>query len=88
MEKRNIELFIAGCPACEPAVELVKSLICNSCNLQIYNVALADDIINKKIKNYNINVIPSVAVNGKLLQCCTGNGLNKEELIKVGIGKA
>ena len=27
-QKRKIEVFTAGCPVCEPVVEMVKSLAC------------------------------------------------------------
>lgn len=88
MEKRKVELFIAGCPACEPTVELVKSMICESCDLEIHNVSSADDSIYNKIKNYNIHNIPAIAVNGELLLCCKEKGITEEELIRAGIGKS
>ncbi len=29
MQKRTIEVFVAGCPCCDEAVALVKSLTCD-----------------------------------------------------------
>jgi hypothetical protein len=40
------------------------------------------------VQEYGVKRIPAVAVDGKLLECCTNNGISKEKLIEAGIGKA
>lgn len=89
MEKRKIELFTAGCPVCDPVIEMVKSMACNNCDVIIYNIADKSnrEEYMKKIKSYNIETIPSVAVNGKLLSCCENKGVNREDLEKAGVGQ-
>ena len=36
--QRKVEVFSAGCPACEPVVELVKSIACPSCDVQVLDM--------------------------------------------------
>jgi hypothetical protein len=89
MEKRKIELFTAGCPVCEPVVEMVNSMACQYCEITIYNLVEPCDTKEclTKIKEYNITCLPAVAVDGKLLDCCTGRNLSREELEKAGIAQ-
>lgn len=89
-QKRRIELFTAGCAVCEPAVELVKSMECSSCEVVIYNLSMVCDTKEclEKVKTYGIMALPAIAVNGELLNCCLNNGISVEELKKAGIGRA
>ena len=34
--KRQIEVFTAGCPICEPVVKMVKEMSCESCEITVY----------------------------------------------------
>ena len=88
--KRQIEVFVAGCPVCEPVVKTVKEMACDSCEVTIYNLVdqCDDKVCVDKMKKYNINSLPAVAVNGKLLSCCQNRGVSKEELAAAGIGRA
>jgi len=88
--KRQIEIFTAGCPVCEPVVKMVKEMACDSCEVTVYNTVEQCDekVCVDKMKEYNINSLPAVAVNGKLLSCCKNRGVNKDELIAAGVGKA
>jgi hypothetical protein len=38
MTKRRVEVFTADCPICDEAVNLVKSVACPSCDVQIYDL--------------------------------------------------
>lgn len=86
--KRQIEVFTAGCPVCEPVIKMVKEMACDSCEVSVYNLVeqCADKVCIDKMKEYNITSLPSVAVNGKLLACCQNKGVSKEELSATGIG--
>lgn len=86
--KRQVEVFTAGCPICEPVVKMVKEMICDSCEVTVYNTIEQCDskaCINK-MEGYNITSLPAVAVNGKLLACCQNNGISVDELKSSGIG--
>ncbi len=87
--KRKIEVFTAGCPVCEPVVEMVKSLTCSDCDVTVYDLQQSSD--NKVgidlTKAYGIKALPSVAVNGKLFSCCQSNGITGKALRNAGIGE-
>lgn len=88
--KRQIEVFTAGCPVCEPTVKTVKEMACDSCEVTVYDLVKQcdDKVCVDKMKEYNITSLPAVAVNGKLLACCQNRGVSKDELAAAGIGKA
>lgn len=88
--KRRIELFTAGCPVCEPVVEMVKSMACSSCEVTIYDLTNKSEteLIQGKVKSYGIKALPAIAVDGKLLSCCQNKGISVDELKNAGIGKA
>ena len=89
MMKRSIEIFTAGCPVCSPVVQLVKETICENCAITLYNVVAQceEQICIDKIKEYGINHLPSVVVNGSLLDCCS-RPITKQDLLNAGIGQA
>ncbi|WOK07242.1 thioredoxin family protein [Imperialibacter roseus] len=87
--KRNVEIFTANCPVCDPVVQMVKELACDQCEITIYDlIKLCDDkVCLSKLEEYQIKKVPAIAVNGKLLNCCQDQNISKEELIKAGIGQ-
>ena len=88
MDKRKIEVFTAGCPVCQPTVEMVKSMAYPYCDVAVYNVTdPAQKEALAKAQTYGVNALPAVAVNGKLLPCCQGKGVSETELRKAGVGQ-
>lgn len=88
MEKRKVEVFTAGCPVCEPVVEMVKSLACDSCEVTVYNLSESCDTkaCLTKVQEYRITSLPAVVVNGELLSCCSGSGVSREQILSAEIG--
>lgn len=88
--KRQIEIFTAGCPLCDPVVKMVKEIACDKCEITVYDLVKQCDhkICLTKMKEYDIKKVPAVAVNGELLSCCKNEGVTREELIEAGIGQA
>ncbi len=84
MNKRKIEIFSAGCPACDEAVTLVKSIACPSCEVVVLN--MNDSDVTTKAKQYGITRVPSIVVNGKLADCCTGGSISLATLQAAGVG--
>ena len=39
MAKRQVEVFTAGCPLCEPVVQLVKQVACDNCEVTVHNMS-------------------------------------------------
>ena len=90
MAKRKVEVFTSGCFLCEDTINLVKQLACDSCDISIYN--LQDPCDSKecidKAKKYGINSVPTVVVDGKIVECCKRGKPDKESLMAAGIGKS
>lgn len=90
MAKRKVEVFTAGCPVCEPVVELVKKTACSSCEVVVYdlNEGCATNECRTKAKKYGITRVPAVVVDGKLLDCCKTGTVSEKELRAAGVGAA
>lgn len=80
----KIEIFSAGCSLCDDAVALVKDLACPSCEIDVLDMQQKD--VAEKAKQYGIQRVPAVVVNGKLASCCNGNTINENDLRAAGIG--
>jgi glutaredoxin len=83
-KKRTIEVFTAGCAACEEAIALVKKIACSSCDVQILD--MHDQKIAAKAKQYGVRSVPAIAIDGKLADCCTGRGVQEASLRAAGLG--
>ncbi len=69
--KRNIEVFTAGCSACQETIQFVKQLACSSCELEIHDMHKPE--VAARAKEYGIQRVPAVVINGKLASCCMGS---------------
>lgn len=87
--KRQIEIFTAGCPVCDSTVKMVQELACDNCEITIYDLVKQcdDKTCLAKVKEYDIQKLPAVAVNRKLLDCCRSNAIRREDLLAAGVGK-
>jgi glutaredoxin len=83
--KRKVEVFTAGCPACDEAVTLVKSLACDSCDVEVLDMKQPG--IAERAKGYGVRSVPAVVINGKLAGCCSGPGIDADSLRAEGIGQ-
>lgn len=87
--KRKIEIFTAGCPLCDPVVQMVNEQACENCEVIIYDMVTQCESKTclDKAKAYGVVTIPAVAVDGRLLSCCENKGVTKEALIEAGVGR-
>ena len=85
-ELRKIEVFSAGCPACEETLQLVNSLACSSCEISVLDMNQPE--VAARAKELGVRAVPAVAINGKLLDCCTGTGPTEAALKAAGVGRA
>lgn len=81
--KRMVEVFTAGCPLCDETVGLVKKLSCPSCDVRVYNLKEGG---MAKTKEYGVNSVPTVVVDGEVLDCCKRSKPNEADLKAAGIG--
>ncbi|MBN8202794.1 glutaredoxin (plasmid) [Cytobacillus firmus] len=89
MAKRLIEVFTVGCSVCEGAVQHVKDLSCDNCEVVVYDLNKKCDTFEceAKVKEYVVKSVPAVAINGKLVDCCNNNGINIDALKAAGLGQ-
>lgn len=82
---RQVEIFSAGCPACEETVRLVNEIACDSCEITVLD--MHDPEVAARARELDIRSVPAVAIDGKLAGCCEGRGPDKKTLQRAGIGQ-
>jgi hypothetical protein len=83
--KRTIEIFSAGCSACEEAIQLINRVACPSCEVTILDMKNPD--VASRAKHLGIRSVPAVVINGMLADCCTGRGPDEATLRAAGLGQ-
>jgi len=86
MSMRTVEVFSAGCPACEETIKLVNDIACPSCEISILD--MTDPAVAMRAKSLGITRVPAVVVNGELADCCVAEGPTEAGLRAAGIGSA
>ena len=84
-DKRKVEVFSAGCPACREAVQLVQELACSSCEVSVLDMNNIE--VAKRAKSLGVRVVPAVVIDGKLADCCSGRGIDAQVLKQAGLGR-
>jgi glutaredoxin 3 len=83
--KRRIEIFSAGCPACEEVIQLINRVACPSCEVTILDMKNPD--VASRARHLAIRSVPAVAINGTLADCCAGRGPDEQTLRAAGLGQ-
>jgi hypothetical protein len=83
--KRTIEIFSAGCSACQETVELVNRIACPSCDVTVLDMHNPD--VARRAKSLGIRSVPAVVINGTLADCCAGRGVDEATLRAAGLGQ-
>jgi glutaredoxin 3 len=83
--KRKIEVFSAGCPLCKDAVEMVKRISCQDCEINILD--MKDPPVAERAKSLGIGSVPAIVIDGKLADCCAGRAPDEITLIASGLGE-
>lgn len=84
-KQRKVEVFSAGCPACDDTVKLVESIACPSCDVTVLD--MHDPTVASRAKGLGIKSVPAVVIDGKLPGCCSGRGPDEATLRAAGIGQ-
>lgn len=82
--KRRIEIFSAGCPACEETIRVVNDIACPSCEITVLEMHQPDAAA--KAKAYGVRTVPAVVIDGKLASCCVSRGVDETALRAGGLG--
>ncbi|MFQ5862141.1 MAG: thioredoxin family protein [Candidatus Brocadiales bacterium] len=88
--KRRVEIFTAGCLLCQEAVKMVRELACPSCEVVVYDLTRQCESKEclDKVRDYGVSRVPTIVVDGKIAECCTGSRPNLEALRAAGIGSS
>jgi len=83
--KRKIEIFSAGCPACKETINLVNRIACAFCEVTVLD--MKDPAIAGRAKTPGVQRVPAVLIDGKLADCCRGQDISEAALRAEGIGQ-
>ncbi|MBZ0230555.1 MAG: thioredoxin family protein [Bauldia sp.] len=83
--RRTIEVFSAGCPACEDTIRLVNSVACPSCDVKVLD--MRDGSVARRARELGVRAVPAVAIDGQLAGCCRGRGPEESVLRAAGLGQ-
>ena len=83
--KRKIEIFSAGCPACEETIGLVNRIACPTCEVSVLDMNKPE--VAERAVDLGITSVPAVVVDGKLAGCCAGRGPQEAQLRVAGLGE-
>lgn len=69
----KVEVFSAGCPACQDTTELVKRVAgTTASSVVVLDMHQAD--VAARARQVGITRLPSVVLDGSLASCCTDRG--------------
>jgi hypothetical protein len=83
--KRKIEVYSAGCPACDETVALVRQAACPACEVTVLD--MHDPAVAQRAKSLGIRSVPAVVIDGTLADCCQGRGPDVGTLRAAGLGQ-
>jgi hypothetical protein len=83
--KRKIEVFSAGCPACDETVALVRRAACPSCDVSVLD--MHEPAVAQRARALGVRSVPAVVIDGKLADCCQGRGPDEAVLRAAGLGQ-
>ncbi len=84
MAKRQVEVFTAGCPLCEPVVQLVHELACPDCEVTVHDLRRSGA---ERAQAYGVVRVPTVVIDGTVAACCQGGEVSREQLQAARLGQ-
>lgn len=85
-KKRKIEIFSAGCSACEEAIETVKRIACPSCETEVLDMHQPE--VAARATTLGISRVPAIVIDGALAACCMSGPVDEQVLRSAGVGVA
>lgn len=82
--KRKIEIFSAGCPACDAGIQTVKRIACSSCEIEVLDMHQRG--VAMKAAQLGINRVPAIVIDGVLAECCVAGAVDEQVLRDAGVG--
>ncbi len=84
-DRRKVQVFSAGCSACDAAIQTVKDLACPSCDVEILD--MHDPTVAAQAKALGIHRVPAVVIDGQLASCCVAGAVDAAALQAMGLGQ-
>lgn len=84
-QTRKIEIFSAGCAACEDDIAQIRDSACPSCDIIVLD--MKDQGVAARTKALGVRSVPAVVIDGKPADCCTGRGPEVTVLEAAGLGQ-
>ena len=78
MSNHTIEVFAAGCSACQDVIDLVNRIATPGSAIKVLD--MHDPAIAQRAKSLGIESVPSVVIDGKLASCCAARGVDEASL--------
>lgn len=85
MAKRKVEVFSAGCGACQETIDVINQIACPSCEVTVHD--MRDASVAKRAKELDIRSVPAVVINGALAGCCAARRPDAGTLRRAGLGQ-
>ncbi len=82
---RTIEIFSAGCPACEAAVAQIREIACPSSKVTVLDMKAPG--IAERAAALGIGSVPAVVIDGTPADCCAGRRPDMDVLRAAGLGR-
>lgn len=82
--RRTIEIFSAGCGICDDTIKLVNEMACPSCEISVLD--MKDKHVASRARSLGIKSVPAVAIDGVRADCCSGRGVDRDTLSRLGVG--
>ena len=82
--KRKIEIFSAGCPACHEAIQTVKRIACPSCETEVLD--MNEPVTAARAEELGITRVPAIVIEGQLAECCATGAVDEQMLRAAGVG--
>lgn len=84
--KQTIDIYTAGCPCCDDAIELVRRIARDSCEIHVHD--MHDAAVAARASDLGVRSVPAIAIDGELAICCLNRGVDEDTLRATGIGSA
>ena len=65
-QHHTIEIFSANCPLCKHVTDDIQIGKCEGCNQIVYDINNMTEEIKIKMKDYEINAVPTTIIDGKI----------------------
>lgn len=83
-QRRKIEVFVAGCPCCSEAVQLIEFLAGTEHDIEIRD--MHDPAVAVAASGYGIRRVPAIVIDGRLADRYAGCGLDEATLTRAIFG--